>query len=1139
MSEQPRSGGLDPETLAAYVDGHLPPEERAKVEAEIAADPETYEWLVHVLRVSEAAGHAEQKPELVPAPAVVTPSDELWNLTPDGRVAVEVPQPAPALTPVPTPARVLPFFARPGVRAAIGTLLTAAAVVLVVRMQPSWWQRLTGSDVDPRVASLVAAVGEERYIEGRLTGGFKYGPLRSVTRGPEDLSNQNLALLAAAGELQKKAQEDPSAENLHAWGVAQVLMGDAAEAVQSLEDAALLNPKDASVIADLAAALLAEGSSGGPADAFPRALDRALEAIELEPNRPEAYFTAAVALERLSLTARARNTWQQYLKLAKDDGWTQEARRRLQALDAQPPSAQWREFESLGVRAPLNAKDRQLVSGPFRGEVPELVFGALGAWAAGHDEGLDRARELAAIAGERFFEEVSSVEAGLRDGGESVRRGLGSLAGGVAAFEQDQYSAAQEELVAAMSSLARRFPYLRDWAAYYLARASYGVGEVATTRKLLEPLCDANAMSESDHLYARARWIRGIVNFSSGDWQRAREDYEEARKSFEGVSDHLGAANVDMNLSILSRFFGDTSDAWAHRVSGLSRGPRHRPQRWNGYLVSVATSSSIDGFHRVALVVADEAVANAANLAPHIRANASEQRARILAAIDRVDDAKKDIAAARSHWETIGDEGLKARMASAIETATARVAYQSDPQMAIGAAQRALEIARTREETLRSAETAIYLGGAFLAAGNAASAGHAIAEGISAFERARKTMPIDDPVRLSTFEPVWRLFDQAVAVELVQQQQDQERLFAAIERSRARTLLELARGGRPSLFQVQSQLDRGTVILLLHQRETSLLAWTIRRDDSQYRELPLTPSASRRLVSRFQRSLQTHYDDAEAEQGLRAIAELADSPHDELLIVVPDDAYWSVPWAAIRDRSGRRAIERKAVAISPSATLAAASARTASAPRSALAIGSPQLDSRFAPLVASRDEILAVAALYPSAVTRLDDRATPATLLAEAPLVDVVHVSTHAVESVAFPLLSRLLLSKDRSGNGELSVHDVVQRLRLKPSTLVVLATCASIGTRSKRGEGSIGLAWGYLAAGAATVVGTLWEVRDREAKDLFVDFHKRLRAGLSAPMALRGAQRLASERGVPASEWGAVQTILQVPGLGELKYGT
>ena len=212
MSEQPRSGRLDAETLAAYVDGQLPPEERARVDAELAADPESYEWVVNAIRVAEeldAAGEGSAGS----GSGGAARSGGLRNSTnaTSVRHSAAPPVPAPAPTPIPAhtkgptqtalSARVIPFYKRRSVQAGIGALLaTAAALLLVVRLQPAWWQQIAGGDdVDPRFAKLVAAVGEERYIEGRLTGGFKYGPLRSVTRGPGGLVQSESSVVGRGG----------------------------------------------------------------------------------------------------------------------------------------------------------------------------------------------------------------------------------------------------------------------------------------------------------------------------------------------------------------------------------------------------------------------------------------------------------------------------------------------------------------------------------------------------------------------------------------------------------------------------------------------------------------------------------------------------------------------------------------------------------------------------------------------------------------------------------------------------------------------------------------------------------------------------------------------------------------------------
>jgi tetratricopeptide (TPR) repeat protein len=349
MSEQPRSGRLDAETLAAYVDGQLPPEERARVDAEIAVDPESYEWVVNAIRVAEE----------LDAPREGSAGSGSGGAAPSGGASAHAtavrnsapafePTPAPAadppgaMMPQPVPAHALgsasvtPLHKRRSVQAGVVALLaTAAALVLVVRLQPAWWQQIAGrDDVDPRFAKLVAAVGEERYIEGRLTGGFKYGPLRSVTRGPADLSNRSLALLAAAGELQKAAHEDPTPENLHAWGIAQLLLDNQDSldgSIRTLATAVSLSG-DAGIRSDLAAAYVQRFRATGEPRDIRDALQESERALAADPGLQPAAFNRALALELGGAAADAISAWQDYASQDQSGGWSAEASQRLKVL---------------------------------------------------------------------------------------------------------------------------------------------------------------------------------------------------------------------------------------------------------------------------------------------------------------------------------------------------------------------------------------------------------------------------------------------------------------------------------------------------------------------------------------------------------------------------------------------------------------------------------------------------------------------------------------------------------------------------------------------------------------------------------------------------------------------------------------
>ena len=356
MSEQPRSGRLDADTLAAYVDGQLPPEDRARVEAEIAADPESYEWVVNAIRVAEeleaagegsaGSGSAGAAPSGGQgASATTTPVQHSAPPHDPASVLTPIPAPTPMVPPKPLPAQVIPLYKRRRVQAGIGVLLAAAAALVLV-LQPLRLTRMFTpmayravyrigvDDVDPRFAKLVAAVGEERYIEGRLTGGFEYGPLRSVTRGPRDLSNQNLALLAAAGELQKAAQENPTADNLHVWGVAQLLLDNPESlngSIKTLATAVSLSG-DEEIRSDLAAAYIQRFRTTGELGDIRQALEESDRALATDPGLRPAAFNRAVALELRGTAADAISAWHYYASLDESGEWAAEASRRLNLL---------------------------------------------------------------------------------------------------------------------------------------------------------------------------------------------------------------------------------------------------------------------------------------------------------------------------------------------------------------------------------------------------------------------------------------------------------------------------------------------------------------------------------------------------------------------------------------------------------------------------------------------------------------------------------------------------------------------------------------------------------------------------------------------------------------------------------------
>lgn len=128
----------------------------------------------------------------------------------------------------------------------------------------------------------------------------------------------------------------------------------------------------------------------------------------------------------------------------------------------------------------------------------------------------------------------------------------------------------------------------------------------------------------------------------------------------------------------------------------------------------------------------------------------------------------------------------------------------------------------------------------------------------------------------------------------------------------------------------------------------------------------------------------------------------------------------------------------------------------------------------------------------------------------------IIHFATHGLLDNRFPELSGLVLSlvdqKGRFEDGFLRLHDIYN-LDLD-AELVVLSGCRTALGREIRGEGLVGLTRGFLYAGAARVLASLWRIDDQATAELMGDFYEALlHGGVSPAAALRQAQqRMRSE---------------------------
>jgi tetratricopeptide (TPR) repeat protein len=161
--------------------------------------------------------------------------------------------------------------------------------------------------------ALVAAVADDRPVEARLSGGFAYAPMRSNLRGESSTPSLRPDIRIAAARIEKEALVRRSPEVLRALGLAYLVVGDLDKAVPVFEEAIDRPNPDARLLSDAAAAYLARANKSDHPQDLAKALTMADRAVKTAPNLAEALFNKAYALEKLSLTAEARQAWQDYL----------------------------------------------------------------------------------------------------------------------------------------------------------------------------------------------------------------------------------------------------------------------------------------------------------------------------------------------------------------------------------------------------------------------------------------------------------------------------------------------------------------------------------------------------------------------------------------------------------------------------------------------------------------------------------------------------------------------------------------------------------------------------------------------------------------------------------------------------------
>lgn len=282
------------------------------------------------------------------------------------------------------------------------------------------------------------------------------------------------------------------------------------------------------------------------------------------------------------------------------------------------------------------------------------------------------------------------------------------------------------------------------------------------------------------------------------------------------------------------------------------------------------------------------------------------------------------------------------------------------------------------------------------------------------------------------------------------------------------------------------------------------------------------------------------------------LAERKDLEFADMLVVIPDEVLYYLPFETIRIRDehdSKYLVENVAISYFPSASSLYAlknikESRTWK--RGLLAIGGPSYeqmtnkvaelsanekgeirvitsgqDSGLCPLPFSRKEIIEIAGLFPrDSVQVLEGESASETNIKRLPLQDFqfIHFACHGFLDNKYPFRSALILAAgtQQGEDGYLQMREVYD-LSIT-ANLVVLSACQTGQGVLERSEGPMALSRPFFFAGARSVISSLWPIDDKATARFMQEFYKNLMRGQSAVIALQTAKRkaLSSSRSHP-----------------------
>lgn len=1001
----------------------------------------------------------------------------------------------------------------------------------------------------PDVVEWLAAMGGRRVFEGRLAG----TPYTPYDPQPAHTLSANVAALSVLSRAQQIAGIRHSVQAARVLAAGEIAAGRPDVAIALLSEAEGFGEDTTALNVDLAAAYLAAAATtDAPGLPLARAMDAAVQATATSAA-PAAWFNLALALERFHLTPEALQAWDRVLATERDDGWRQEAARRRAALAA-PPAASVRAAnpEAAGLSGGQNDDFATIdVEAGRRAFETDLLPAWARAYRDGqHDEAERTRRRAAQIAsavsrecGDRLptnaMQAIASAAPAQR---LRLAAGHQAYAEALARFEANDREAALRLLDTAIADFTAGGSGFAEAARAQRAIVLYGMRAFERARQEGQTALQRATPRGFLVVRADAEWVDGVTASERGDLEAALDVFRRA------IDDYTSAKEMDRAIRAVNtaadtlRIMGHDALGWTFLGRALSDLERVRTPRGRQvillnaslYAAAAGLNHAARVFQDASLRVASERHAENAIVEAHMR------RARLYLAVADVKAAGLELEIAEGRLARVKSEASREYLRAWLDAVRGEwLLANRDPlaaarlDAAIGAFGR-LEPAEVPRLYLLRGRAALPQG--------VADAERAFRAGIDVLQR--RLLQLNERAhRVSYLDEGWELFDELIDLR-ASTDGDSNEAFALAELARVRAAGDVGSAGVSPLRspgELSAVVPRDGAVLYYTSLRGRLLLWLVGRDEQTLVTIPAGTDELSRRVTIYRRLLEARRAGALARQSAEELYRILIDPVAsrlagvKRLVIIPDGVLHAIPFSGLLDPHTSRFVgDTFAVSTMPSATELAAlarrrSERPAPAAHRALVVGAaagaPERGLAALPEVAG--ELAALQTVYPGATVLSGEDVDASRWRAALPDHDVVHFAGHAVVNTQFPDLSELVLGRHAGAASAIVTAGEIARWPLRGVRLITLSACQTAYGALYRGGGLSSLARWFVAAGAETVVGTMWSVQDDIAGPLTVRFHESYAASGQPAEALQASQRsLVQAKVDPMLAWSAFIVI-------------